>query len=216
MTPHALPRPRHVAVLALAAALLSTDALAGPVAYAYPPTPPSADLSRAHLDAITTAAEGSDTGYDRDLFPHWISQGEGCDTREVVLQRDGTGVGVDGSCRATSGRWYSVYDGVWVQTSSGVDIDHVVPLAEAWRSGAAGWSTARRQEFANDLTDPQLIAVTASSNRSKGDQDPSEWRPINTAGWCYYARNWIDVKYTFALTADPAEKSALADLLDAC
>ncbi len=187
-----------------------------PGAFAYPPTPPSAEVSRSNLVGLAGTPEGSDADYDRDLFPHWIQQGNSCDTREVVLQRDGTGVVTDGSCRATSGRWYSVYDAVYVSSSSGIDIDHVVPLAEAWRSGADAWTTDRRKAFANDLGHAQLIAVTASSNRSKSDQDPAEWKPTNTSGWCYYARNWIDVKHTYGLSADPAEKSALTQMLDAC
>jgi hypothetical protein len=62
-----------------------------------------------------------------------------------------------------------------------VDIDHVVPLADAWRSGANTWTTGRRQAFANDLTHPQLIAVTDNVNQSKGDQDPSTWQPSAAA-----------------------------------
>ncbi|WP_432278394.1 HNH endonuclease family protein [Nocardia carnea] len=71
---------------------------------------------------------------------------------------------------------------------------HVVALAEAWRSGASEWSAERREEFANDLTNPQLIAVTASSNRSKGDQDPADWMPPNPAAHCTYAQIWVGVK----------------------
>jgi hypothetical protein len=67
-------------------------------------------------------------------------------------------------------------------------IDHVVPLAEAWRSGAAAWNADQRERFANDLVDPQLIAVSASSNRSKGDQDPAEWKPPRRVTWCLYSR----------------------------
>jgi hypothetical protein len=197
--------------------LVTVSAVTGAgAAYAYPPTPPSAEISRGHLAELAGTAEGSDTGYDRDLFPHWIQQGASCDTREVVLKRDGTSVVNDSSCRATSGRWYSVYDGVYVNSSSDIDIDHIVPLAEAWRSGADAWTTDRRQSFANDLEHAQLIAVTASSNRSKSDQDPSDWKPTNDAAWCYYARNWIDVKYVYGLAADPAEKTALTEMLDAC
>ncbi|MET8360029.1 DUF1524 domain-containing protein [Micromonospora sp. NPDC005171] len=98
-----------------------------------------------------------------------------CNTREQVLNRDGTSVVVDSSCAATSGRWYSPYDGAtWTAAS---DIDHVVPLPEEWRSGANSWTTSRRQSFANDLSRPQLIAVTDNVNQSKGDQDPSTWQP---------------------------------------
>jgi hypothetical protein len=97
-----------------------------------------------------------------------------------------------------------------------VDIDHVVPLAEAWRSGASAWTTARRQTFANDLTHPQLIAVTDNVNQSKGDQDPSTWQPSLTSYRCTYARMWIRVKYTYSLKLQSAEKNALQTMLNAC
>lgn len=91
-----------------------------------------------------------------------------------------------------------------------------MPLAEAWRSGAASWTTSRRQAFANDLQHPQLIAVSASSNRSKGDQDPSTWQPTVTSFRCTYARMWIGSKDAWGLTLQSSEKSALSAALDAC
>ena len=95
-------------------------------------------------------------------------------------------------------------------------IDDVVPLAEAWRSGAAAWSADQRERFANDLVDSQLIAVSASSNRSKGDQDPAEWKPPRRVTWCLYSRYWIQVKTTWKLTIDEVEKRAVAGMLDTC
>lgn len=156
------------------------------------------------------------TGYSRDLFPHWITISGTCNARETVLKRDGSGVAVDGACNPTSGSWFSQYDGVTITSSSSVDIDHVVPLAEAWRSGAASWATSTRQSFANDLTRPQLIAVSATSNRSKGDQDPSTWRPTRTSYHCTYSRMWIRTKYAWSLRLQSAEKSALQSMLNTC
>ena len=92
----------------------------------------------------------------------------------------------------------------------------MVPLADAWRSGASGWTDARRQDFANDLTRPQLIAVSSTTNRAKGDQDPSQWKPPNRDFWCQYAEDWIAVKRYWALTVTAAEKTALTDMLGAC
>jgi hypothetical protein len=184
-------------------------------ALAYPPAPPGAAASRTNLDGLAVQAE-SNSGYDRDRFDHWIAQGDGCDTREVVLQRDGSGVAVGDDCRPTAGRWYSVYDQVWLADSSDVDIDHVVPLAEAWGSGATSWGDARRTAFANDLGQPQLIAVSAGSNRSKSDRDPAEWKPTSAENWCLYARNWIQVKHAYTLSVDAAEKTALTDMLATC
>ncbi|MEU8222397.1 HNH endonuclease family protein [Kribbella sp. NPDC048915] len=188
---------------------------AGPAA-AYPPTPPSASTAATQLASLTVKAEGSSSGYSRDKFPHWITQSGTCDTRDQVLKRDGSGVTVDSDCEPTAGRWYSVYDATWVEDDSSVDIDHIVPLAEAWRSGASGWTQAKRQEFANNLTIAQLIAVSASSNRSKGDKDPAEWKPTNSSVHCIYAREWIWVKYTYKLSLQSAEKTALTQMLGTC
>jgi len=205
---------RHSFTILAATAVLSGTLVS--VAEATPPGIPSATTAKSELASLAVKADGSQTGYSRDKFPHWINQSGSCDTREEVLKRDGTGVTVDSSCQPTAGRWYSVYDSTWVNDSSDVDIDHIVPLSEAWKSGASAWTTAKRQEFANNLTISQLIAVTASSNRSKGDKDPSAWKPPNTSVHCIYAREWIWVKYTYKLSLQSAEKTALTQMLGTC
>ncbi|OSC71701.1 hypothetical protein B5181_05720, partial [Streptomyces sp. 4F] len=189
--------------------------LNGPAASAALPTPVSAATARSYLASLTVETE-SRTGYDRDLFPHWITQSGTCNTRETVLKRDGSGVVTDSSCAATSGSWYSPYDGATWSAASDVDIDHLVPLAEAWDSGAGSWSTSRRQSFANDLTRPQLLAVTDNVNQSKGDQDPATWMPSRSAYRCTYVRAWVQVKYYYDLSVDSAEKSALQNQLASC
>ncbi|SDK01145.1 HNH endonuclease family protein [Streptomyces indicus] len=209
-------RQRAGALAALTAAAAAVSLLTGPPAQAAPPTPISATTARTYLGELTVKAEGSSTGYSRDKFPHWITQSGACNTREVVLKRDGTNVQQDSSCAATSGSWYSPYDGATWSAASDVDIDHVIPLAEAWRSGASSWTTARRQSFANDLAQPQLIAVTDNVNQAKGDQDPAEWLPPRTAYTCMYVRMWVDVKHHYGLSVDSAEKSALQSALSGC
>lgn len=169
------------------------------------------------LRSLTVAAEQG-SGYDRALFPHWRYIGDGCDTRDAVLIRqavEGPEVGPD--CRMVSGRWFSAFDGVTVTISSSLDVDHLVPLAEAWGSGARRWSTVTRTDFANDLGYRRsLIAVTASSNRSKGDQDPAEWLPPRTDYRCRYVSDWIGVKYRWGLSVDSTELSALRVLVTSC
>ncbi|UVS82600.1 HNH endonuclease family protein [Actinokineospora sp. UTMC 2448] len=192
-----------------------TVGLAGS-ASATPPNIPSESTARAELSALRVASEGSMTGYSRDKFPHWITISGTCNTRETVLKRDGSNVRTDSSCYATSGSWYSPYDGATWYNPSDVDIDHIVPLAEAWRSGASSWTTSRRQAFANDLSNPQLIAVTDNVNQSKGDQDPSTWKPSRTAYWCTYAKMWVRTKYAYNLSVQSAEKSALSSMLNYC
>ncbi|MFI6726666.1 HNH endonuclease family protein [Streptomyces sp. R-74717] len=208
---------RRIAVVAASAALAATTGLlTAPTAQAAMPTPVSASTARTYLSELTVSAEGSSTGYSRDKFPHWITQSGTCNTREVVLKRDGTNVTQDSSCAAVSGSWYSEYDGATWTAASDLDIDHMVPLAEAWRSGASSWTTAQRQAYANDLTRPQLIAVTDNVNQSKGDQDPASWLPSRTAYRCTYVRAWVHVKHYYNLSVDSAEKSALQSVLNGC
>ncbi|GAA3479126.1 HNH endonuclease family protein [Streptomyces yanii] len=208
---------RRIGVVVASAALATTTGLlTAPTAQAAMPTPVSASTARTYLSELTVSAEGSSTGYSRDKFPHWITQSGTCNTREVVLKRDGTNVVQDSSCAAVSGSWYSQYDGATWTAASDLDIDHMVPLAEAWRSGASSWTTAQRQSFANDLTRPQLIAVTDNVNQSKSDQDPAEWLPSRTAYRCTYVRAWVHVKHYYNLTVDSAEKSALQSVLNGC
>ncbi|MFE7237333.1 HNH endonuclease family protein [Streptomyces sp. NPDC057565] len=208
---------RRIGVVVASAALAATTGLlTAPTAQAAMPTPVSASTARTYLSELTVSAEGSSTGYSRDKFPHWITQSGTCNTREVVLKRDGTNVVQDSSCAAVSGSWYSQYDGATWTAASDLDIDHMVPLAEAWRSGASSWTTAQRQSFANDLTRPQLIAVTDNVNQSKSDQDPAEWLPSRTAYRCTYVRAWVHVKHYYNLTVDSAEKSALQSVLNGC
>ncbi|MET9885420.1 HNH endonuclease family protein [Streptomyces sp. NPDC006430] len=175
-----------------------------------------AELARTQLASLKVAPPGTMAGYSRAKFTHWAEQGNKCDTREVVLKRDGTDVTQDSECKAVSGTWKSLYDGVVVTEASKMDIDHIVPLAEGWRSGAAGWDAARRKAFANDLTHPQLLSVTAATNRSKGDQSPDLWQPPDKSSWCQYGRAWTTVKSTYGLTVTEAEKKMLSTMLDTC
>jgi hypothetical protein len=207
---------RRIAVTTATAALAVTGLIAAPSAQAALPTPVSAATARTYLASLTVATAGSTTGYSRDLFPHWITQSGSCDTREVILKRDGTNVVQSSTCSATSGSWYSPYDGATWTAASDVDIDHMVPLAEAWRSGANSWTTAQRQAFANDLTRPQLVAVTDNVNQSKSDQDPATWLPSLTSYRCTYVRAWVQVKYYYELKIDSAEKTALSSVLNGC
>lgn len=172
------------------------------------------------VEDLLIAPESPDTGYDRALFDHWIDEdGDGCNTREEVLIAESTSPAqVDPfGCRVLAGDWVSTYDGYTTDDPAELEVDHVVALAEAWRSGASRWSDERRRAFANDLTEAgALQAVTAAMNRSKADKDPAEWQPPNRAAWCDFARAWVRVKLRWALSADPAEQRALLNMLSAC
>jgi hypothetical protein len=202
-----------VAVFVLVAA--ATLTLTGP-ATATPPGIPSESTARTWLSTIRVAPLGTSDGYSRDLFPHWWTVTGTCNTREMVLQRDGTNVVVDWSCAAISGSWYSPYDGATWRAASDVDIDHVVPLSNAWRTGARSWTTAKREAFANDRYHPQLIAVTDNVNQAKGDLSPDQWKPPLTSYWCTYAKMWVASKYEWGLWVTSTERSALYGMLDRC
>ncbi|MDX6347429.1 MAG: hypothetical protein QOF84_2219 [Streptomyces sp.] len=208
---------RRLSLIAAFTGLIALVGLFGPAtqAQAALPTPVSAATARTYLASLTVATENR-TGYDRSLFPHWITISGTCNTRETVLKRDGTNVVTDSACASTSGSWYSVYDGATWTAASDLDIDHLVPLAEAWDSGASAWTTAQRQAFANDLTRPQLIAVTDNVNQSKSDQDPAEWMPPVSSYACTYVRAWVQVKYYYKLSVDSAEKTKLSSVLSGC
>lgn len=207
----------HLLVLLLSAVLALP---AAPVVAEDPAPRAAGTASYASLDdavrALRRAPERGD-GYDRDLFRHWVdADGDGCDARDEVLlaealERPEVGPG----CDVGDARWRSVYDGVVVTDPSDLDVDHVVALAEAWASGARGWGDTRRERFANDLGDPRsLVAVSASSNRSKSDRDPAEWLPDRAV--CRYAVHWAATKLRWRLTVDGPERRALLGLAERC
>jgi hypothetical protein len=183
------------------------------------PAPPSGD-PEAVLVGLRVAPEGPRAGYERELFKHWVdADHDGCDTREEVLKAESRSQPqVDPyGCKVVEGDWFSSYDGLTFTDPSELDIDHMVPLAEAWDSGASAWNAARRQAFANDLDHPEsLRAVSASSNRSKGDLDPGQWKPTRDAAWCEYANDWVTVKKAWDLTADQNEIDDLRVMLRTC
>ncbi len=121
------------------------------------------------------------------------------------------------NCALTDGSWYSPYDDAYFAQTHALDIDHLVPLAEAWDSGASAWTRVERQAYANDLDDARtLIAVSAASNRSKADQGPTTWQPPATGYRCSYATDWVAIKTRWSLAVDPAEQAAISDILDTC
>lgn len=121
------------------------------------------------------------------------------------------------SCTVATGRWVDPWSGVVVTSATQVQIDHDVPLAEAWRSGAWTWTTEQRLAYANDLNYAwHLNAVTNSGNASKSDSDPARWKPALQSTWCLYARAWTTIKAKYGLTADQAEWNALLTMARTC
>ena len=166
--------------------------------------------------SLVTAPDYEGT-YSRSAFKHWIDEDKnGCNTRaEVLIVEAVVKPKVGKRCVLTGGRWLSAYDGKKIKKASRLDVDHMIPLAEAWRSGAWAWTPIQRQNFANDLSDPRaLIAVSFSQNRSKRDKDPSRWLP--KIDQCTYISNWIAIKTRYSLSVDNAEAVTLDRYIASC
>jgi len=212
-----------------AASSVSTARPANP-SISQPGIPSVAEAMR-QLDALRVTARESPErlGYSRSAFGNgWVdTDGNGCNQRDDVLLRDA----VPGSVRVVGQGAcdHDVVAGVWIDPYTGahlgfdnlkdqvqaqaIQIDHVVPLAEAWVSGATYWSRDRRQSFANDLA--ELLAVDGPTNASKGSGDPAAWRPKKEFQ-CDYARRWIALKATWNLALDGSELRALTEMLAFC
>ena len=120
-------------------------------------------------------------------------------------------------CTVATGEWLDPYTGDLLTSARDLDVDHMVPLANAHRSGAWDWDDARRRAYANDLSYANhLIAVTNSVNRAKSDSGPEEWRPPDQSYWCQYAIDWATIKADWGLSATPAEWDALVTMAATC
>ena len=167
----------------------------------------------------TDDAPSSHVGYNRDLFKAWIdADNDGCDTRAEVLLLESLITAVTrNTCTVSTGQWYSPYDGATITDASKLDIDHFVPLSEAWQSGAFAWSSEQRIRYGNDLGyNASLIAVSASANRAKSDSDPAKWMPSNRSYFCNYVATWVAVKWRWNLSVDTLERKAVSSVLSGC
>jgi hypothetical protein len=168
--------------------------------------------------ALVTRAESGSSTYSRTAFKHWIDANGDCqDTRAEVLVAESQvspAFTTSRRCTVSRGKWLSWYDGRTWTNPSDVDIDHFIPLKEAWESGARSWSATNRQRFANDLGHGwTLEAVTDNVNSSKGDRDPAQWLPPSSSAHCRYAVRWAAVKYRWRLSVDTAERTKLLTIL---
>lgn len=155
--------------------------------------------------------------YVRDEWGQWIDADKNCrDTRqEVLIAESLVPVTLDErGCRVLTGRWKCPYTGVESTDPRAFDIDHAVSLHEAHDSGGYLWDKARKQAFFNDLSHPyNLVAVSLSTNRSKGDKPPQEWLPPLESARCQYLQAWVKTKRDWGLDVDCDEAKALASLI---
>ena len=207
------------------------DPAASPVTTATPTAPqppatvPSATTAEtlAVLAAIPVKGRSPKTGYDREgnFGRAWIDDdGNGCDTRNDILARDLVATTLDGVCRVLVGTLADPYTGGSIafvrgqDTSSLVQIDHVVALSNAWQTGAAQISAEQRVAFANDPLN--LLAVDGATNSSKGDGDAATWLPPNKGFRCAYVSRQIAVKSAYSLWVTQAEHEAMTRVLGTC
>lgn len=159
--------------------------------------------------------------YDRGEWRHWTDEDEDCqDARqEALIAESETPITYksDEKCKVASGSWVGPYTGESFTDTGDLDIDHMVPLANAHRSGGWVWSKDKKRQYANDLSyDGHLVAVKESANRAKGSSGPEDWKPPEHAYWCRYATDWITIKNAWKLTATESEADALEEMLRTC
>ncbi len=208
--------PTRICVLPAASLLLFAAACGDVLERVASPTPEPIDLP-------LTIAEisGNLPPYDRGDWRHWIDEDGDCqDARQEALiaeSLDSVTFRSDSQCRVVAGRWQPPYTGAVVTVPGDLDVDHLVPLANAHRSGGWAWSAERKRQYANFLgDDAHLIAVTAAANRQKGAAGPEDWRPPDQSYWCEYATAWSRVKRAWGLTATRSEAEALREMLQTC
>nr|WP_240720823.1 HNH endonuclease family protein [Pseudarthrobacter sp. NamE2] len=233
------PALTAVAALFLAGSLVGCDAAANALeaiesaqgtAAGHPGAGGSASGSNAadalvQLEGIPVKGRAPKTGYTRDEFgPAWAdTDHNGCDTRNDILARDlanetfkpGTN-----NCVVAEGTLADKYTGTTINfvrgqdTSSDVQIDHIVPLSDAWQKGAQQLTADRRKEFANDPLN--LMAADGPTNSAKGDKDAATWLPPNRAFRCEYVARQTAVKAKYQLWVTRAERDAIAGILTGC
>lgn len=146
--------------------------------------------------------------YTRSSFKHWVDEDRDClNTRQEVLQKDSIKPVEIKNCRVINGKWYDVYSGKYYTNPTELDIDHIVPLKEAYKSGADKWTPKQREAFANDYEN--LIAVHRTLNRQKGAKDPAQWLPPHKGYICEYITRWVYVKGKYKLNLDATECKAI-------
>lgn len=172
------------------------------------------------LQSLAVKGRAPKTDYSRDQFGSGWTTTSGCDTRNVILYRDMPGSIVNDSCHVTKGTLLDPYTGQTItfvrgsQTSSDVQIDHVVALSNAWQTGAQQLTPQIRIDLANDPL--ELLAVDGPANQEKSDGDAATWLPPNKAFRCQYVARQIAVKQKYNLWVTQPERDAIARVLQQC
>jgi hypothetical protein len=212
----------RVAAAKPAIAVATVTAAPEPTATSVPTASPEPDVnigSTITLNIVDDPNVGAK--YDRSEWKHWTDTDGDCqDTRQEVLiiesLEDVTFENND-QCRVATGRWEGRFTAESFTSPSELDVDHLVPLANAHNSGGWSWDVQTKKNFANDLSYPEhLIAVNSSANRSKGSKSPDQWMPQNKSFHCEYTVAWISIKSTWNLSVTSSEFAVLSDLITSC
>lgn len=173
------------------------------------------------LSQLEIKGRAPKTGYNRDLFSNAWAEIEGCDMRNYILERDMVDTRLDDdNCTVLSGTLNDPYTGEVINfsrgrdTSSKVQIDHVVAVSDAWQKGAQNMDDVSRFEFYNDPLN--LLAVDGANNQQKGDSDAASWLPINKAFRCDYVARQIAIKDKYELSVTRSEYETMAKILQTC
>ena len=177
------------------------------------------------IEAQATKGRAAKTGYTRAQFGQtWADvDRNGCDTRNDILKRDLTATVFKENtrdCVVISGTLIDPFSGERINfvrgnvSSMEVQIDHVVPLSNAWQTGAFKLSMKERTAFANDPMN--LLAVKGRLNSQKGDGDAATWLPPLKSYRCDYVLRQIAVKIRYKLWFTAPEKEAMIRILKSC
>jgi len=186
-----------------------------------PTSRPTSKTSTPSMELAVTEVPSDLPGYDRGDWKHWVDEDADCqNTRHEVLVHESL---VDvkfkepNNCQVATGEWLDPFTGETITDATKLDVDHMVPLKNAHDSGGWAWDKDRKKAYANYMTyEDHLIAVTASANRKKGAKGPEDWKPSNEAYWCDYAKDWIEIKSQWNLTATNAEWTTLQEMTETC
>lgn len=216
-----------LALISLGAWIITTQPEPSAPSTVIATTAPQAPASTANdnlaitaLESLAVKGRAPKTGYTRTQFGDGWQLVSGCDTRNIILHRDLVDTVIDDKCKVVSGTLNDPYTGIIIQftrganTSSLVQIDHVVALSNAWQTGAQALTAEQRIALANDPL--ELLAVDGDANQKKGDGDAATWLPANKAFRCQYVARQIAVKQKYTLWVTPAEKIAMQRVIQAC
>jgi hypothetical protein len=153
-------------------------------------------------------------------FGGWVSDpnDNSCfNTRAQILERDSqtpVQTSLTNRCLVAKGTWEDPYTGEIITEASDIQIDHVVPLKQAYITGGFGWNKQKRCLYGNfTKTKYHLLSVKGHENMKKSDKTPAEYLPPNATYVCEYIHNWLKIKLAWRLVLGSEEGQAINKIL---